>query len=56
MIKVMSKFGIEQLTRTGRICLRRGEALLERSAGIPEQIAVPLPEAAKVKAASSNGA
>ncbi|KAG2424192.1 hypothetical protein HXX76_014725 [Chlamydomonas incerta] len=59
MIKVMSKFGIEQLTRTGRICLRRGEALLERSSGVPEQMAVPLPEAAAggaAPAAASNGA
>ncbi|KAG2430335.1 hypothetical protein HYH02_013812 [Chlamydomonas schloesseri] len=67
MIKVMSKFGIEQLTRTGRICLRRGEALLERSSGVPEQMAVPLPDtaaaaaaagakAAAAAAAASNGA
>jgi acetolactate synthase-1/3 small subunit len=29
MQKVMSKFGIIEVARTGRICLKRGEELLE---------------------------
>jgi Small subunit of acetolactate synthase len=33
MSKVMAKFGIAEIARTGRISLKRGEELLERSAG-----------------------
>jgi acetolactate synthase-1/3 small subunit len=29
MQKVMAKFGIVEVARTGRICLKRGEKLLE---------------------------
>ncbi|GFR48177.1 hypothetical protein Agub_g10025 [Astrephomene gubernaculifera] len=37
MLKVMAKFGVVEMARTGRICLRRGEALLERTASMPEE-------------------
>ena len=33
MQNVMGKFGIIELARTGRICLKRGEQLLEPGAG-----------------------
>lgn len=33
----MAKFGIVEMTRTGRICLRRGEALLEQGSNLPEE-------------------
>jgi hypothetical protein len=33
MQKVMGKFGIIEIARTGRICLKRGEQLLEPGAG-----------------------
>ncbi|GIL91976.1 hypothetical protein Vretimale_18539 [Volvox reticuliferus] len=36
LLKVMAKFGVVELARTGRICLRRGEALLERGTNLPE--------------------
>lgn len=37
LLKVMAKFGIVEMTRTGRICLRRGEALLEQGSNLPEE-------------------
>ena len=35
--KVMSRFGINELARTGRISLKRGSQLLERGANFPRQ-------------------
>mmetsp|Transcript_22816 Transcript_22816/g.49996 ORF Transcript_22816/g.49996 Transcript_22816/m.49996 type:complete len:481 (+) Transcript_22816:35-1477(+) len=34
--KVMQKFGIVEIARTGRVCLKRGERLLEPGASVPE--------------------
>ncbi|KXZ55405.1 hypothetical protein GPECTOR_3g57 [Gonium pectorale] len=36
LLKVMAKFGVVEMARTGRICLRRGEALLERGSSLAE--------------------
>lgn len=47
----MSKFGVVELARTGRICLRRGEALLERGSNLPE---APVPSAASAAMAVAN--
>ncbi|GIL65664.1 hypothetical protein Vafri_19194 [Volvox africanus] len=46
LLKVMAKFGVVELARTGRICLRRGEALLERGTNLPESPpSSPIPNA-----------
>lgn len=42
--KVMAKFGITELARTGRVALKRGEALLSNS--LPEGVAHTSPESA----------
>ncbi|EFJ50333.1 hypothetical protein VOLCADRAFT_73781 [Volvox carteri f. nagariensis] len=43
LLKVMSKFGVVELARTGRICLRRGEDLLERGTNLPEEAEAAAP-------------
>ncbi|GLC33867.1 hypothetical protein PLESTB_000812700 [Pleodorina starrii] len=56
MLKVMAKFGVVELARTGRICLRRGEALLERGSGLPEAPAAESPRQASASALAAEAA
>lgn len=42
MQRVLSKFGVMEVCRTGRISLKRGELLLEQS-GIPSERRAPTP-------------
>lgn len=59
--KVLSRFGILELARTGRVCLKRGAALMETGSNLPETAkraigAAPAPQAAAAAApASSKG-
>lgn len=49
MQRVLSKFGVMEVCRTGRISLKRGEALLENVGSPPERRGVPQSAASQRK-------